>query len=414
MGHTLLVLGLLLVLAATIGRAARLVGLPSIPVYMLVGLAASPAVDLVPIDLPYEEVQVLATVGLVLLLFQLGLEFDAKAFAHNARAIIGAGAAYIAINIGAGLVLGFALGWGFAEALVIAGVTGISSSAIVTKILIELGRMGRGETPVILGIVVIEDVFLALYLAVLGAVLNPGEGALQTALRLGVSVAFLVLLFTLARRGSRIVSRIVGEKSAELFVVGLVGLALFVAGAAEEVGVSDAIGAFMVGLIVAGTDARHRAEEATAPLRDVLAGVFFIGFGLTLDPGRFGDVALPVLIAVLMTVAANLAAGAAAARICGAPARAGVTIGLTLVSRGEFALILATIAAAAGLDDRIAPFAGLYVLVLAVLGPLLATYTPLPGAGGARSEGGGPAGGAAASAAGTPAAGGPDASRSGT
>ncbi|WP_159499677.1 cation:proton antiporter [Microbacterium sp. 18062] len=376
MGETIMILGLLLVVATFLGRAARLIGLPPVPVYILVGLAASPAVHLIPIELPYDEIHIIATIGLVLLLFNLGLEFDTAAFAKNARTLIIAGIVYIALNFGAGLILGIALGWGVAEALVVAGITGISSSAIVTKLMVDLKKMGSPEAPLILGIIVIEDVFLAVYLAVLGVLINPDSNIWGSVLRLVVSVGFLVFLFTVARRGSRIISRIVNEKSAELFVVGLVGIALFIAGASEELGVSDAIGAFMVGLIVAGTNARHKAEKTTAPLRDTFAAVFFIGFGLTLDPSRFAIVLVPVLVAVAITIIANLAAGVIAARLQKMTVLTGIEVGLTLVSRGEFALILATIAAAAGLDDRIAPFAGLYVLILAILGPLMVTYLP--------------------------------------
>ena len=376
MGETIMMLGLLLVVATFFGRAARLIGLPSVPVYILTGLAASAAAQFLPLHLAYEDIHVLAVIGLVLLLFHLGLEFDTAAFAKNAGRLIAAGVIYIALNVGAGLLLGFALGWGGSEALVVAGITGISSSAIVTKLMFDLKKLARPEAPLILGIIVIEDVFLAVYLAVLNVVVNPAGGLWASAIRFAVSVGFLILLFVLARRGSKIVSRIVNEKSAELFVVGLVGVTLFIAGMAEEVGVSDAIGAFMVGLIVAGTNAKHKAETTVAPLRDTFAAVFFVGFGLTLDPATFGGVLVPVLIAVAVSIAVNLLAGVIAAQLQGMRPLTGVEIGLTLLSRGEFALIVATIAAAAGLDERIMPFAGLYVLILAVLGPLLVTYTP--------------------------------------
>ncbi|WP_158566329.1 cation:proton antiporter [Micromonospora craterilacus] len=376
MGETIMVLGLLLVVATFLGRAARLVGLPTVPVYILTGLAAGAANSFLPVHLAYEDVHVLAVIGLVLLLFHLGLEFDTAAFAKNARTLVTAGVAYIALNVGAGLLLGFALGWGAPEALAVAGITGISSSAIVTKLMFDLKKLARPEAPLILGIIVIEDVFLAVYLAVLNTVINPAGSLWASAVRFAVSVGFLVFLFVLARRGSKIVSRIVNEKTAELFVVGLVGITLFIAGMAEEVGVSDAIGAFMVGLIVAGTNAKHRAETTIGPLRDTFAAVFFVGFGLTLDPGSFGGVLTPVLLAVAVSIVVNLIAGVVAARVQDMPALIGAEIGLTLLSRGEFALIVATIAATAGLDERIMPFAGLYVLILGILGPLLVTYAP--------------------------------------
>lgn len=376
MGHELLVIGGLLAVAALLGRLARRFGLPTIPVYMLVGLLGSPAVEFFPLSIPYEEIELLAVLGLVLLLFDLGLEFDLDDFCDNARSLVLAGAAYIALNVGSGLALGFALGWGTREALVIAGITGISSSAIVTKLLIELQRLANDETPMILGVIVVEDLFLAVYLAVLSGVLGDEASVGETMLRLGGSFLFLVVMFTIARRAGHWVGRLIHTQDAELFTIAVVGLAVLMAGTAEEIGVSDAIGAFLMGLIIAGTRYRDRVEQVVLPLRDVFAAVFFLAFGLTLVPSTFGSVLVPVLIAVAVTIVANLVGGLVTARVRGLPVTAGVNAGLTLVSRGEFALILATIALTAGLDPRIGPFSGLYVLILAVVGPILAANSP--------------------------------------
>jgi CPA2 family monovalent cation:H+ antiporter-2 len=152
-----------------------------------------------------------------------------------------------------------------------------------------------------------------------------------------------------------------------------VGLAILTAGVAEELGVSDAIGALMVGLIVAETKAAERVERLVLPLRDAFAAVFFFAFGLTIDPGDVGEVAVPVAAAIVLSVALNIVAGVIGARIHGFGQRAAANAGLTLLGRGEFSLILATLAAAAGLDRRLGPFIALYVLVLAIAGPLLAS-----------------------------------------
>lgn len=376
MGHDLLILGALLIIAVVVGRGARRLGLPTIPVYMLVGLLASPAVTAFPLSIPHDHLELIAVFGLVLLLFHLGLEFDLDDFVGNARSLALAGGAYILVNVGSGFGFGLLLGWGWREALVVAGIMGVSSTAIVTKLLIDLGRLTNDETPMILGVVVVEDLFLAVYLAVLGAALGESAPLLETVLRLLGSFVFLVALFTVARYGGRWIGRLIHTPDAELFTVTFFALAILIGGAAEELGVSDAIGAFLIGVVLAATQYRDRIVEITIPLRDVFAAFFFLAFGVSLDPSTFGSVALPVLAAVVVTVVMNLLAGQLTARLNHFGVSAGLNAGLTLLSRGEFALILATLAVAAGLDGRIAPFAGLYVLILALIGPVLATEAP--------------------------------------
>ena len=376
MGHELIVLGAALLVAAALGRAGRRIGLPTIPLFMFAGLLAGPYVLPIALVEHPESLELLAVLGLVLLLFHLGLEFDLEDFADNAKGLVAAGSAYILLNVGAGLGLGLTLGWGTREALVVAGITGISSSAVVTKLVVELQRLTNRETPLVLGVIVVEDVFLALYLAALSPLLGAGDSLPTTLLRLAGAFVFLLAMFTLARRGGRLVSRVVGGRDEELLTITFVGLAVLFAGTAEEIGVSDAIGAFLIGLAIGSTPARERVERLVRPLRDLFAAVFFLAFGLSLDPSTFGSVAIPVAVAVLLTLLANLVAGLVTARLRGLGTREGVNAAFLLLTRGEFALILATMAVTAGLDDRIGPFAGLYVLVLAVVGPVLATRSP--------------------------------------
>ncbi len=140
---------------------------------------------------------------------------------------------------------------------------------------------------------------------------------------------------------------------------------------------SDAIGALMVGLILGETTLRSRIEQLVLPLRDAFGAVFFFGFGLTIDPGDISGVAGPVVVAVVLSIILTVASGLVVAAREGYSRRAAANLALTVVGRGEFSLILATLAIAAGLDPRIAPFVALYVLTLAVLGPLFASRSSL-------------------------------------
>jgi CPA2 family monovalent cation:H+ antiporter-2 len=370
-GEELLELGILFVVAYVLGRLGKLIGLPSIPIYMLVGLVASPNLHLIPGGVAPANVELVAILGLIFLLFNLGLEFDQDEFFGNARGLLLSGGTRLIINFGVGLGFGFLVGWGNREALIIAGMTATSSSAIVTKLLIELNRLANRETPVILGIAVVEDVFVAFYLAIVAVVIGGEKNLWAIVLQLAISFAFLVGMFALARWGGRTVSRLLGSRDDELFTILFFGLAVAFAGIGDLLGVSDAIGAFLIGLVLGATRYRTRIEGFALPLRDVFGAFFFLNFGLALNPMTFGSVLWPVAGAVLMTLVVNAGGGWLIALFNRLPSRYGLGIGLILTNRGEFALILATLATAAGLDPRLTPFAGLYVLVMSIIGPIL-------------------------------------------
>jgi CPA2 family monovalent cation:H+ antiporter-2 len=381
LGSELVTLGVLFLLAYGLGRLGKLIGLPAIPIYMLIGLVASPNFHFVSfLEFESADVELIAVFGLIFLLFYLGLEFDTDEFFGNARRLLISGGIRIAINMGSGFAFGLFVGWGTREALIIAGMTAMSSSAIITKLLIELRRLANQETPTILGIAVVEDVFIAIYLAIVSVVLSGATEIWPIVQQLGTAFLFLIAMFVIARFGGRFISRVIGARDDELFTIVFFGLALAFGGLGELLGVSDAIGAFLIGLVLGATRFRARIEALTLPLRDVFAAFFFLNFGLALDPSTFGDVVVPVAAAVVMTLVINTAGGQLIARMNGLTPAQGINVSTMLHNRGEFTLILATLAAAAGLDPRLTPFAGLYVLSMAVIGPVLAVNSERLGA----------------------------------
>ena len=371
-GEDLLVLGILFVIAYGLGRVGKRIGLPAIPIYMFVGLIASPNSYFFPLSFQSADVELVAVFGLILLLFSLGLEFDQDEFYGNAGALLMSGGTRIAINLGVGFALGMWIGWGTREALIIAGMTAASSSAIITKLLIELRRLANRETPTILGIMVLEDVFVAIYLAIVGVVISGETDVGAIALQLAISFTFLIVMFALARWGGRVVSRLVNTKDDELFTILFFGLAVAFGGIGSLLGVSDAIGAFLIGLVLGATRFRTRIETFALPLRDVFGAFFFLNFGLALDVSTFGEVLVPVGVAVIMTLIINTLGGQLIAWQNKLTRAEGLNASAMLQNRGEFALILATLATGAGLDPRLTPFAGLYVLSMAIVGPVLA------------------------------------------
>jgi CPA2 family monovalent cation:H+ antiporter-2 len=379
-GEELAILGALLLIAYVLGRLGKLIGLPAIPIYMVVGLLASPHTGWFPLNLGASNIQLIAVIGLILLLFSLGLEFDQDEFFSNAGSLLLSGGTRIAINMAAGFAFGMWVGWGTREALIIAGMTATSSSAIVTKLLIELRRLANRETPVILGITVVEDVFVAIYLAIVAVIIGGKTDVWAIVLELTVSFTFLVAMFALARWGGKVVSRLMQTKDDELFTILFFGLAVAFGGIGELLGVSNAIGAFLIGLVLGATRFRGRIEQLALPMRDVFGAFFFLNFGLALNPSTFGEVLIPVAVAVVMTLVLNTLGGQLIAWLNKLTPAEGLNVSAMLQNRGEFALILATLATAAHLDSRLTPFAGLYVLTMAIIGPILAVNSETFGA----------------------------------
>lgn len=217
-----------------------------------------------------------------------------------------------------------------------------------------------------------EDIFLALYLAALQPIISGAQGITESVLQAAKAFGFLLVLAVAARYGTRLIGRLITVRDNELLVISFLGAAVLIAGVSEALGVADAIGAFMVGLILAGTPSGPRIRELVHPLRDAFAAIFFFAFGLAIDPGDIASVATPVAAAAALTIVINVAAGLLVARLYQYGPQPAARIATTLLARGEFALILAAMATSAGLDGRLAPFIAGYVLVLAVLGPVVA------------------------------------------
>ena len=234
-------------------------------------------------------------------------------------------------------MLGWALGWGTREMFVIAGIIGTSSTAIVTKLLLDLRRLANPETGMILGIIVVEDVFLAFYLALLQPILGHQEGAAEILALDRAAFAFLLGLFALARWGGRVIRPIISAGDAALDddpARRLRRLRRRLRAHGRRLGRRRRAAGRMV---VAGTGIGPRVERLIVPLRDTFAAIFFFWFGLTIAPSALGAIALPVAIAVRRHARSSTSSPASSPRGCtatGAPAAANTA--LMLVSRGEF------------------------------------------------------------------------------
>jgi CPA2 family monovalent cation:H+ antiporter-2 len=266
-----------------------------------------------------------------------------------------------------GAAFALLLGWGPTAALAMAGVTAVSSSGIISKLLTDLGRLGNRETPAVLSVLVIEDLAMAAYLPVLTAVVG-AAGTGSALLAIAAALATLAVVLTVAVRHGDAVTRAVGTRSDEILLLRIVGLALLVAGVAEAVHVSAAVGAFLLGIALSG-DVAHRVRVLIGPLRDLFAAVFFVFFGLSTDPGQLPAVLLPAAALALVGVATKVVTGWYAGRRIGVGPAGRVRAGAVLVARGEFSIIIAGLVAGA-VDPAFGATVAAYVLIMGVLGPL--------------------------------------------
>jgi CPA2 family monovalent cation:H+ antiporter-2 len=364
----LLELGGVIFALGIVGRFAGRIGLSPIPLYLLAGLAFG-AGGLLPLNAPEGFFATGAQIGVVLLLLLLGLEYSASDLVTQLRHQTPIGVLDLALNGLPGVIFALLMGWGAVGALVMFGITAVSSSGIIAKVLYDLGRLGNRETPTILSILVLEDLAMAVYLPVLTAVLA-ASGVSTAVVSVGIALSVLAVVLVVAvRYGHQVTQVVAADSSGEVLLLRILGLALLVAGAAEGVHVSAAVGAFLLGIALSG-EAAELARPLLEPLRDLFAAVFFVFFGLSTDPAQLPAVLLPALALVVVGIATKILTGWIAARRAGVGPAGRLRAGATLVPRGEFSIVIAGLAGST-IDPLLAPVAAAYVLCLAVIGPLV-------------------------------------------
>ncbi|MBW3629288.1 MAG: cation:proton antiporter [Gemmatimonadetes bacterium] len=369
-GDFLLGSGLVLVALAAAGLLFLRLRQSIIPAFILLG-----------VSLPHSRfdahlVDTIATVGVVLLLFFMGLEFSLGALVRNRRQILRTGSVDLLVAFPVGLAGGLALGYGWDAALLLAGAFYVSSSAIIAKSIIEMQRSADPETEVVLGILVFEDIFVALFLAILSGAVLTTEPSLNGALwGMGKAILFFGAIVLLAVKARPALDRLFQMESDDLFILLSGGLVLLLSWGALAAGLSEAIGAFLAGLAIAETRHKERAEQLFAPLQGVFAAIFFFAFGLSIDPRTFVSVWVPAAILTVLAVAVKLGAGWVAGRRNGLSQRGALSLGLTLIARGEFSIILAGIAVSIG-QTELGALIALLVLALSLVGTVGLQYTP--------------------------------------
>ncbi|GLW67424.1 potassium transporter [Actinomadura rubrobrunea] len=364
----LIELGAIILALGVLGAVAVRFSISAIPLYLVAGLAFGTG-GVLPLTTSEEFVAIGAEVGVILLLFTLGLEYTADELVGTLRTSAPVGLADLVLNSAPGVVAALLLGWGPVAAVVMGGVTYVTSSGITAKVMGDLGWLGNRETPRVLSVLVFEDLAMAAYLPIVTTLLA-GAGLVAGATTLAIAAATITVILIVALRWGRLVERFVESPTDEVLLLKVLGLTVLVAGLAQQLQVSAAVGAFLVGIALSGPLA-HSAREVLTPLRDLFSAVFFVFFGLHTDPSDLPPVLGVAALLAVAGVATKLATGWLAARDAGTPTGR-LRAGAALVPRGEFNIVIAGLAVSAGINPQIGSLAAAYVLILAIAGPLLA------------------------------------------
>jgi CPA2 family monovalent cation:H+ antiporter-2 len=362
--------GLVLLGLGLLGLVARRFGVSVVPLYLLAGLAFGSG-GLLPLSGSSDFIRGAAELGIVLLMLTVGLEFTGNEFVSTLRRQGSSGLVDLVLNAGPGLVVGLLLGVGWLGAVALAGVTWVSSSGIAVQVLGDLGRLANRETPAVLSVLVLEDIAMAVYLPVVAVLLGGGPWWQALLASAGAVGAVVTVAWSSMRFQDRLTRAVVSDDD-EQVMLRVLGITLLVAGLTQVLDASAAVGAFLVGLALTGR-AAERARAVLTPLRNLFAAVFFLSFGLATDPSALVPVLPAAAALALVTAGTKIATGWYAAARVGASPRGRLRAGSTLVARGEFSILVAGLAEQAGLL-RLGAVATGYVIVLAVVGPLLARY----------------------------------------
>jgi CPA2 family monovalent cation:H+ antiporter-2 len=371
-------IGAVALVLAGLARVAGRLGLTTIPFYLLAGLAVGEG-GIAPLDVSAEFISLTAEIGVLLLLLTLGLEYTGDELRQGLRTGAVPGLADAAFNFTPGFLAGLLLGWGTTAAFLLGGVCWISSSGVVAKVLTDLDRLGNRETPAILNLLVLEDLAMAAYLPVAAAVVA-GQAFGATVATVTVALFAVGVILTVAIRWGDVLSRALARGTDEALLLAVFGMTLLVAGVAQQVEVSAAIGAFLVGLALSGP-VQARAGALIEPLRDLFAAIFFLFFSFQIRPGSLAGALLPAAALVLLGTAGKLGSAWVSCARLGIGVRGRVRAGTSLIARGEFSIVIASLGAGIAHGDDLTALAGAYVLLSAIVGPLAAKFAdvlPIP------------------------------------
>jgi monovalent cation:H+ antiporter-2, CPA2 family len=382
-------LGLLFLALAIFGGIGKKLKLPLIPNYILAGIIFGPfvlgrtSVYVGRNEIADNFITLSAQIGVVLLLFFIGLEFNFERFKENMDKIGKAGLIDL-INLPVAMIISYIIYPNIIVAYIVGGITYTSSSAIITKSLIEYNRIANDETEAIIGVMVFEDISVVPYLAILYSLLTIQSDAsvFDFAIATLTPIILVILFIAIMFWGSDIINKIITTNKQEEFLIRTIALLTFIGGISIVIGLNEAVAAFVLGLIINKNNS-EQLQTLISPLRDFFAAIFFFWIGLMINISLIsGLVALMLVVFILYSIFVKFITSYFVGKLYNFSKKRSIRIGLSLTARGEFSIIIAILAAtrvgATGdpfITEIIPIFAVTYVLLMSFIGPLLIKYS---------------------------------------
>lgn len=371
-------LALILMAGAIVTLLFKRIKQPLVLGYIIAGFLVGPYFHLVPTVVDNENVKTLAEIGVIFLLFSLGLEFSFKKLMRvGGSASITAFVEIIFITI-SGYFLGKFLGWSNMDSLFLGGMLASSSTTIIIKAFDELGMKTKQYARIVFGVLVVEDIVVILLMVLLStvAVTQQFEGIeiLFTILKLLFFLGLwfitgIFLLPTFLKKTKKLMDE-------ETLLILSLGLCLGMVILATKVGFSAELGAFIMGSIIAETTFAEKVEHLIKPVRDLFGSVFFMSVGMMINPAAMVEYAWPILSVTLLTLFGKLFSTTLGALISGQPLKQSVQVGMSMAQIGEFAFIVATLGLSLGvISDFLFPIAVGASAITTFSTPYLIKYT---------------------------------------
>lgn len=343
-------LALILLVGAFVTLLFRKIKQPLVLGYIIAGFLVGPHFNLVPTVVDEANIDTFAEIGVIMLLFSLGLEFSfKKLMSVGGSASITAVVEILFIGLG-GYLTGYFLGWNQMDSLFLGGMLASSSTTIILKAFDELNLKTKQFAQIVFGVLIVEDIIVILLMVLLStvAVTQQFEGSeiIFTILKL---LFFLVLWFLvgiyLLPSFLKRAKKLFDDETTIIFAVGLCfGMVIL----ATQVGFSAELGAFVMGSIIAETTMAEKVEHVTRPLKQLFGTVFFVSVGMMIDPQAIVEHILPIVAITLLTLVGKFFFSALGALISGQPLKQSIQIGMSMAQIGEFAFIVATLGLSLG------------------------------------------------------------------
>lgn len=338
-------LSVIMIIAAVVTILFRQMKQPVVLGYILAGVIIGPHTPPYALIEDKHTIETLSELGVIFLMFSLGLEFNLKKLTKVGATALIAASAEIVLMIWAGYHLGQAFGWSTMDSVFLGAILSISSTTIIIKALEEIGKTKERFAQMIFGTLIVEDILAILMIAMLSGFASTGSlGMGDIALTLGKLSTFLGVLLILGLiLVPRLLNWVAKFKSNEMLLVTVIGLCFGVSLLAVKLGYSVALGAFLIGAIIA--EARHIAHIETLmhPVRDLFSAVFFVSIGLLIDPKVLMNHWVAILIITVVVIVGKVLSCGLGTFVAGNDMKTSMRVGMGLSQIGEFSFIIAAL-----------------------------------------------------------------------